>query len=389
MKTRPQLFDRHRSTRNGVTLVLVTVLSVAMLSLGALVLNTAYVEVTRTHLRATADAAAKAALVRLSETQSKSEARAAARQMCADNAVMGRQMLLYNSDILFGSAVKDANGSYQFVENAQPLNSVQVQVGFGGETRNGAMSVYLSSFISPASFEGSEMSRAGRFDHDICIVVDRSASMAWDLSDVDFAYPAEQADDSSLQNYFRPPHPTASRWGALVDAVRVFDTVMSERDLNPQVAVVSYSSDYTFGLFHSDQVTVDQPLTREPSRMLTALDAIAAKPLIGDTNIAAGLLLGRQTLLDISLRRQTANRTIILLTDGVRTEGNDPMGQVTTLNNNRVTVHTITFSNGADQDAMSELAAATGGNHYHAATADELRAAFSTIARELPATLTF
>jgi uncharacterized protein involved in propanediol utilization len=51
-------------------------------------------------------------------------------------------------------------------------------------------------------------------------------------------------------------------------------------------------------------------------------------------------------------------------------------------------VHTITFSNGANQALMQQVASATnGGIHLHADSAADLAAAFRAIARTLSVTL--
>ncbi|MEN1678875.1 MAG: vWA domain-containing protein [Planctomycetota bacterium] len=369
-------------------MILVAALTVAMLGIGSLAINIAYVELSRTQIRTTADAAAKAALVTLSETQSRAQARQAARSVGRQNTVLGNQLAIPNSDIRFGSAV-EVDGKYTFVNNGRPLNSVQLTVRFGDGSNNSAASTLFSSFVGTGSFSGDETAIAGRYDHDVIVVVDRSGSMAWDDSGVDFAYPGDQAGDSTVQNYFRPPHATGSRWAALVEALEVFDGVLGERDLNPQVGLVSYSSDYTFGVYDSEEVTLEQPLTTETSLVLEAAVRIGDGVLVGDTNIASGLREGRRALLDRNLRRITATRTIILLSDGVATEGGDAVVVAQTCVNPRIKIHTISFSDGADQDEMLAIADTTGGKHFHAPTAEQLREAFRRIAEELPATLTF
>lgn len=378
----------HARRRNGATLILVAALTAAMLGIGSLALNVAYVELSRTQLRTTADAAVKAALVTLSETQSRSQARQAARSVARQNMVLGKQLAIAGSDILFGSAVEE-DGRYTFVKGGRPLNSVQLTVRFGEGTNNDAASTLLTSFVGANSFSGEETAVAGRYDHDIVVVVDRSGSMAWDDSGVEFSYPGGQVDDSTFQNYFRPPHESQSRWAALVEALEAFDVVLGERDLNPQLGLVSYSSDFTFGFHNSEEVTLDQPLTAETRRVLAAVKDIGEGVLIGDTNIASGLREGRRALLDRGLRRLTATRTLILLSDGVATEGGDPVEVAQAFTKQRIKVHTISFSDGADKDEMLAIAETTGGRHYHAPTGEQLSEAFRRIAEELPTTLTF
>jgi hypothetical protein len=53
-----------------------------------------------------------------------------------------------------------------------------------------------------------------------------------------------------------------------------------------------------------------------------------------------------------------------------------------------LTIHTVTFGEGADQDLMQDVAVIGGGNHYHAANGSELVAIFEEIANNLPTILT-
>jgi hypothetical protein len=53
-----------------------------------------------------------------------------------------------------------------------------------------------------------------------------------------------------------------------------------------------------------------------------------------------------------------------------------------------VTIHTVTFGAGADQDAMQSVAEAGYGRHYHAEDGDELVEIFEEIANNLPTILT-
>ncbi|MEN0109676.1 MAG: vWA domain-containing protein [Planctomycetota bacterium] len=376
-----------RTDRRGATLVLIAVMSTALVSLGALVINWSYIELTHTQLRAASDAAAKAAAVTLSQTQNQGDARRTARQIAREYRVGGRQVTLRNSDIVFGNGESDGAGGYTFNQGEQPLNSARVTARCGSGSSMSSVPVFFSNIMPEGTFDLEKQSTAGRYDHDICVVVDRSASMAWDLSSVDFQYPAEYVDDSTLQNYFKPPHPTESRWAKLVESLGVFRDVVNRRNLNPQIALVSYASNYTFGVFQSSRVSRDQLLDKDTDLFVDEANRLGGVPLIGDTNISAGLSNGRSVLLSRSERRVTANRTMILFSDGVRTEGGNPVQQAQRAANSRITVHTVSFGDGADQQAMQQIAQTGGGNHYHANTGIELESAFEQIAEQLPAVL--
>ncbi|MEO1498255.1 MAG: vWA domain-containing protein [Planctomycetota bacterium] len=373
--------------RRGATLVLIAVMSTALVSFGALAINWSYIELTNTQLRSASDATAKAAVVALSQTQNQAEARTIARALARNYRIGGQELRIRGRDIQFGNAETQPDGSIVFNQGVQPLNAAQVVATCGEGAATGKVSALLGNILNPDEFELSKTATAAKYDHDIAMVVDRSASMAWDLSGTDFSYPAEYNNDSTLQNYFKPPHPTESRWAKLVDALKVFREVIEDRNLNAQVGLVSYASNYSFGLFSSTRVSRDQLLSLNTSDFIAAAETISASPIIGDTNIGAGIDNGRSVLLSASERRMTANRTMVLLSDGRRTEGNDPVARARRAANNRITVHTVSFGDGADQQVMANIAAEAGGNHYHASTAAQLRTAFQTIAEQLPAIL--
>ncbi len=373
--------------RRGATLVLIAVMSSALVSLGVLVINWSYIELTNTQLRSATDAAAKAAVVALSQTQLQEDARQAARTIAAQYRIGGQQLTLSDADIEFGNGEPNGAGGYNFVADQLPLNCARVVGQCGGNSATAAVPVLFAHLLPEDSFDLEKDAVAGRFDHDICVVVDRSGSMAWDLTGVDFSYPDEYHTDSTVQNYFRPPHPTGSRWAKLVDALEVFRQVVDRRDLNARIGLVSYSSNYTFGLLTSTRVTTDQSMSPDTYRFVDAARAIGLNCIIGDTNIGAGINRGVAVVTAPATSRLTANRTIVLLSDGRRTEGADPVARAQVAAESRITVHTVSFGDGADQQVMQQIAAVTGGNHYHANSGAELQSAFEQIAEELPAVL--
>ncbi|MGL4513649.1 MAG: vWA domain-containing protein [Lacipirellulaceae bacterium] len=377
---------RRPRDRRGATLVLVAVMCTVLISFGALMLNWSYIELSHSQLRAASDAAAKAAVVSLSRTQSQASARTSARNIASQYRIGGQSFSLRDGDIEFGNSMPNGNGGYSFSLNQPPLNSARVTARLGPGGSGAAVPVLFASLVDTDTFSLEKRAIAGRYDHDICVVVDRSASMAWDMSGVDFRYPGSQVNDSTLQNYFRPPHPTESRWAALTSALQTFKTVVDRRNLNPQIGLVSYASAYTFGLYNSTEVTANQLMSSDTSRFLSAAIQIAQNPIIGDTNIASGLTSGRTVLLRPETR-STANRTLILLSDGRRTAGADPVTTATTLAADRITIHAISFGENADTAVMSRVAQVGGGRHYHAVTGTQLQSAFEQIAEQLPAVL--
>ena len=378
---------RLRRPRRGAIVALVAVSLPVLVLLAAIAVNVAYMELVRTQLRIACDSAAKAALVRLGATQGQTDARTFARTVSGNNLVAGQTLQLSDANIEFGNSAKNGSGVYVFTQGLAPLNSVRVT----GTVNPGLLMGRLLPF---ASFSTTQASVARRISHDIVLVLDRSASMSFDLSSSTFVYPADRtALGSTLQCYFLPPSPTASRWKALTDAVNTFVSVLSARNLDANVALVTYSEDFTFGNYNVAQATLDVQLTSTYSQITTAMNVWGQKPLLGDTNIEAGLAKAK-TEVTGARSRTVADRTIILLTDGAATSGNLDIPSLvqTSRQNSQIVTHVITFggqaASGTIQAKMQSAAAQGNGSFYNAATSTQLQQAFQDIADSLPAVLT-
>ncbi len=382
--------QRRNDTRRG-TMIMLSAFSLSMLSIiAAMCLNAAYVELSKCELRLATDAASKAASITLGITGDEAVARARGIAVCAQHQVAGQSLVLNNSDIQFGQATLQNDGSYNFNQDIRPYNAVRVLGNFSRRAGGVSQLPGLASFLGRSSFTLSQDSIATRIDHDIALVVDRSGSMAWDLSNTPYSYPGDLANRSTIQNYFLPPHSTLSRWAALKVAANTFFSVLQDNspaNYVPHVALVSYSSNFTFGLYTSTVASTDQSLTDNYTTLRNKLTAIGNQPVIGNTNIAAGLREGITALTSEAASRPNAFRSVVLLTDGVMTQGDDPVALAAVALSQNITVHTITFSQQADQSLMQAVAAAGGGNHYHAPDAAALNATFRKLAETLPAML--
>jgi Mg-chelatase subunit ChlD len=110
---------------------------------------------------------------------------------------------------------------------------------------------------------------------------------------------------------------------------------------------------------------------------------ISSKPVKGSTAISAGLDDGIEVLTGTKVR-PFAVKTIILMTDGVHNLGKEPVESAKVAAKNDITIHTITFSDGADIKRMKAVAAAANGKHFHATTQAQLTSIFREIAATLP-----
>lgn len=348
-------------------------------------INVAYMELVRTELRLTCDSAAKSALINYGATQQQSTAIAFGQTVSANNKVGNVAITIPSGNFLFGNATKQPNGTYTFTSGLTPFNSVQV-------TSAASVDLPFGAMATTGKYNCSEVAIAKRISHDIVLVLDRSASMAFDLSGSQFVYPPDRTLFSPLQSYFTPPSPTASRWHSLTLAVNSFTSILQARSLDVNVGLVTYAETYSLGSYSATEASLDVQMTSNISLIPTAMNVWGQTPLLGDTNIEAGLAIAQAELTG-ARARTTADRTIILLTDGVATSGNSNIGALTTANRSasNIVTHVITFggeaASGSTQTAM--IAAATNGNgmFFNAATTAQLQQAFQTIADSLPAVL--
>jgi hypothetical protein len=165
---------------------------------------------------------------------------------------------------------------------------------------------------------------------------------------------------------------------------------LQARNLDVHVGLVTFAENYSFGSYSATEASLDVPLTATYSQIPTAMNVWGQSPLLGNTNIEAGLNLA-QTELTGPDARTTANRAIILLSDGVATSGNLNIPSLTLAarTSSGIITYTIAFggeaSSGAAQAAMSGAAQNGNGVFYDAPTAAQLQTAFQQIADSLPA----
>ncbi len=379
--------SRRATRRRGSVLVLSAVALMSMLLVGAFCINLTQLSTAKTEVRLACDAAAKAGAVVLGQSQSTSSARSASKNIAQSHYVSGNRMRIRNADVQFGNGSSNPDGTYSFNQNVQPLNAVRVVTRMGGTALTGP-GQYFMSVLSPTNFSLDYSSIATRVDHDLCVVVDRSGSMAWDTTNEAWSYPDENGEDQPIiQFYFLPPHPTQSRWAAVETSVNTFLDEVDALPFECKVGLVSYSSNFVFGLYNSEASTVESGLTTTYNTLRNKMEDIGETELIGNTNVASGMQAAVGVLTS-SDARLTAKKTMILLTDGLVTQGIDPVIVAQAAADANITIHTITFSDQADQVKMAEVAAIGGGNHYHAPDAAQLSVVFSQIAKTLPAVLT-
>lgn len=369
-----------RCNRRAAMLVLIAVCLPLCVIMAAFAVDVAWMQLVRTELQTATDAAARAGAKELSLSQNTDAARQKAQEVALRNSVAGEALKLGSADVEIGRGQQTSDNSrFEFSPGGAKPNAVRVTGKRTTGSAAGPVDLLFAGVLGVDIFEPVERATSTQLDRDICLVVDRSGSMMWTLG--------KGSKIPSGTKECDPPHPTLSRWGNLATAVEAFlveldDTVQDER-----VALVSYSSNksecgnkYKISEKNSDLVSDYNTIRDEMAK-------ISSKPVKGNTAISAGIDEGIKTLAG-KKSRPFAVRTMIVMTDGIHNLGPEPILSANKAVAEDIMIHTITFSADADIKRMQAVAAATGGQHFHANSLAELIDAFRKIAVTRPVLLT-
>ncbi|MCO6043450.1 VWA domain-containing protein [Aeoliella sp. ICT_H6.2] len=379
----PRVGSPRPHDRRGVMVVLVCFLMIALLACVAFSVDVAYLQLTRTKLRAATDAAARAAGEALSREQNLDASRQAAIDIAQSNLVAGDPLLLdVEQDIVFGRSTQQRGGAWSFEPAGEPINAVRV---LGRRTRDapsGSVPTMFGRVFNVMDFQPLSTATVVRLDRDICIVVDRSSSMKLFLND---NAPTMSTSDP---RFCRPPDMSQSRWRALT---RAFDRFVAALHTTPQdeyLSLASYSSSGTWCGNSNNVADINQQLSADYGDAESAMTTLSGTKFNGATNIGEGIRSGIDALTNPSTSRPFAAKTMVLMTDGNYTQGNRPRDVAPEALRHDIVIHAVTFGDGADQNEMRAVAAATGGNFYHAPDAQTLQDVFEEIALTLPVMFT-
>ncbi|TWU49383.1 vWA domain-containing protein [Rubripirellula reticaptiva] len=405
--------------RRGAVMGLLAVLLPVLAILAAFCINTAQMQLTRTELMVATDAAARAGGRAFSETQTVSAAKTAAATTAAMNLVNGEPLQLRTNDsaneIEFGETTQPngVNGRYVFVKiptsqvaSGQKIASaLRVMGRRDGGGLSGSVPLVIPGVLNASVFETVQDAVAMQVDRDISVVLDRSGSMEtvefdwpynkspWSTAAKDAGvsagkltkyygnyYYANGVDSTTYQqwaweDYYGLGPAPMSPWQELVIAVDAFLDVLDTTSQEEQVSVASYSS----------SASLDCWLEKDFQTVRNVVNGLNTG---GSTAIGKGMQSGIQALL-ASDARPYASKTMVVMTDGIHNSGIDPETVASELMGSyNLTIHTVTFGDGADQDKMEDVAQIGGGKHYHAASGAELVAIFEEIANNLPTIIT-
>ena len=330
--------------RKGAMLVLIVVLLIAFMVTVAFTVDVAHMHLTRTELRTSTDAAAKAAAVELSITQDRNLAIARGQSIALQNSVAGDPLILDNGDFDFGNSSSTNSGKFVFDPTSFPTNSVRVDGRRTAGSPSGSVPLFFGNVMGVKFFEPTQQAAATYIERDIVLVVDRSGSMR------------------------------GQKFADLVSAIDVFTATLDETAVEERVGLASYN----------DRATADIDLTTDLSVVSSGM---AALPVGGFTSISRGMSAGK-TIMERSRGAEFVERTFIVMTDGRHNRGPEPRVVARQLANQGVQIHTITFGADADQPRMQEVAEIGSGEHFHALTGEQLRDIYREIALTLSTVMT-
>ena len=394
----------HDRSRHGAAHVLIAMMLFAFLVTSALTIDFAYMQLVRTELRTATDAAAKAGAEALARTQDSNAAIAAAVAYGSQNKVAGRNFQLRNSDISLGRVTGQANGSWTFVAGTTPFNSVRVNSKVADNALFGSVPTFFGPAFGHPGFATSQQATAGQQEVEVILCLDRSGSMLFDMSGTDWAYPPNNPNLSTFtawgttwRYHLSPPHPTASRWAVLANAVNIFLQEAGTFTNPPRTGLVTWGTDYTMPIAPSTfypAAETDHALPSFnsfsfPANVTAIQNDIAARtsvPMMGGTNLSAGLDMAVAQFATAN-SRPLSNKVIILLTDGAWNAGRDPLAAAEDARAAGIMVHTVSMLT-SNQTVLQQVASTTGGQYYATQNETQLRNAFQELARTLPIVLT-
>lgn len=325
-------------------LVLIVVMMVGFMAAVAFSVDIAQMHLARTELRAATDAASKATAATLARTLDTNEAIARGQQIAAANTVNGEPLLLEANDFTFGRSTELKSGKFQFAAGGTPKNSVLVNGRRTLDSASGAVPLFFGNFFGMSFFEPRTTATATYIERDIVLVVDRSGSMAGD------------------------------KFTELVAAIDTFIATLDETPVDEQVGLASYND------FASEDVQLTDDLNEISAAMLSLRVG-------GFTSISRGMEAGAK-IMKSSRGEDFVERTLIVMTDGRHNRGPEPRDVATSLADDGVTIHTITFGSDADKPRMAEVADIGGGRHFHADSGLELIEVYREIALTLTTMMT-
>lgn len=365
---RPAIRDRR-----GAIIPLVCLLLPLIVGLAAFSINFAHMQLISTQAQIASDASVRGAGRTFSLTGDLVAARTMARTLASRNLIGNNVLDLPDSCFTLGSSTRRSSAErFQFTPVAQlprnaSANSLRILI---QETNQQHL---MPNILAQRTFHLNRVAISSQVEVDIALVLDRSGSMAYATNEAPNGYFFPAAAPPGWAFGHRVP--PRSRWLDLVNASNAFLTFLEGSFVDEHVSLATYGS----------TATSDRPMSSNYATIRQGIDVYTRSFPAGATNIEAGIITGAGLL---QRGRPFASKVMVLMTDGIRTAGGDPIHQASSLGRQGVIIYTVTFSDQADRAAMQRVAQAANGLHFHAASGADLTQAFQAIARSIPTIIT-
>ena len=369
---------RRQSMRRhcGAIMPLLCLVLPILLVFSAMAINVAYIQLAHTQLQVSTDAAARAAGRSFFLTQDITEALIKALEAGEMNPVCGESLRFQLDDLETGVSIRpNASSRYDFVPSSANCNALRLAGNRTSASLNGAVRTLLPTFIGTTHLELTAHAVSSQPTVDLVLVMDRSGSMAFAANEPTSSNPPAAAPPGWG---FGDAVPNNSRW---LDAVDGIVELLLELQQSPQPEYVGLAT-------YSNNASLDILLTDNYINTTNGMDYYSQSFSGGSTNIAAGIDAGQACFSTSPGARAYASKVIVVLTDGIVTQGTSPVQAATSAAANGVSVFTVTFSNEADIPLMQAVAAAGKGQHFHAVSREDLLTVFGSIGRNLPNLIT-
>ncbi len=322
-----------------------------------------------------------------------------ANEMVRSHTFQGADHSDMDIDVEIGSAVPK-NGKLTFQKNVKPFNAVRVSTNY---------KVPLFGIGPAVTLPIVNTSTSAIMERDVCLVIDRSGSMNWDLDSASWIYEyywsgfhsknylGQRYRTNSNARYWwhYRPHPTRSRWSSMIPAVYGLADELSKTKQEENFSIVSFSTagsvnwydnnwDLRVKRYSRNAADVEVDLTKDYRWAAQKFDDIYAdqKLVSGGTDISAGIDAAKDLL--VNKGRSFAFKTIIVMTDGQYNGSRAPWLASAEAAAEGIEVYAVTFSRHADKSAMVRTAEEGNGEHFHAPDGDSLEEIFRKIANIPP-----